>query len=97
MILELVYAVGSSFPKPLQKKIKNIAAKIGFESGDWVRIVMYRECFAFIESIGPETRDVLESQERLRGGGRVLSLNLIGPLNFPISTFVPKYSIGSST
>jgi SAM-dependent methyltransferase len=37
-----------------------MALKMGFEATDWVRIVMYRECFAFIESIGPDTADVLE-------------------------------------
>jgi len=41
-------------------KIKNIAGRIGFDTTDWARVVMYRECFAFIESIGPETLDVLE-------------------------------------
>ncbi len=59
-MLDLVYAVGRSFPKSVRMKIKNMAVRIGFDTTDWVRVVMYQECFAFIERIGPETIDVLE-------------------------------------
>jgi len=59
-MLDMVYAVGRSFPKSVRMKIKNMAVRIGFDATDWVRVVMYQECFAFIESIGPETVDVLE-------------------------------------
>jgi SAM-dependent methyltransferase len=41
-------------------KIKSMADRMGFDTTDWVRVVMYQECFSFIESIGPETLDVLE-------------------------------------
>jgi SAM-dependent methyltransferase len=41
-------------------KIKNMAGWVGFDTTDWVRVIMYRECFAFIKSISPETLDVLE-------------------------------------
>jgi len=33
---------------------------IGYDTTDWLRVVMYRECFAFIDSLGPEQLDVLE-------------------------------------
>ena len=57
-MLELIYTIGRSLPKSL--RIKEMASRMGFDHTDWVRVVMYRECFAFIESIGPETIDVLE-------------------------------------
>lgn len=33
---------------------------IGYEPIDWVRTVMYRECYKLIEELRPETLDVLE-------------------------------------
>ena len=57
-MLELVYTMGRSLPKSL--RIKDIAARMGFNTTDWARVVMYQECNAFIESIEPETIDVLE-------------------------------------
>ena len=33
---------------------------IGYDTTDWLRVVMYRECFSFIEFLGPERLDVLE-------------------------------------
>lgn len=41
-------------------KIKNMMGKIGFDTTHWIRVLMYQECFAFIESIEPQTIDVLE-------------------------------------
>jgi SAM-dependent methyltransferase len=41
-------------------RFKTQLARIGFDTTDWIRVVMYRECFAFIRSIRPETLDVLE-------------------------------------
>jgi hypothetical protein len=32
----------------------------GFDTTDWLRVIMYRRCFSFIENIRPETLDVLE-------------------------------------
>lgn len=43
-----------------RQKVKNAAGRVGFDTTDWLRVVMYRECFAFIHSINPETLDVLE-------------------------------------
>ena len=33
---------------------------VGYEPTDWVRTVMYRECYKLIQGLGPETLDVLE-------------------------------------
>jgi SAM-dependent methyltransferase len=33
---------------------------IGYDTTDWMRVVMYRECFAFIDRLGPGRLDVLE-------------------------------------
>ena len=41
-------------------RVKNTLAKVGFDSTDWLRVVMYRQCFAFIQSIRPEALDTLE-------------------------------------
>ena len=52
-MLELVYTVGRSLPKSL--RIKDMAIRMGFNTTDWVRVVLYQEINAFIESIEPET------------------------------------------
>ena len=41
-------------------RVKSVLARVGFDSTDWIRVVMYRQCFAFIQSIRPETLDTLE-------------------------------------
>jgi SAM-dependent methyltransferase len=41
-------------------RVKNMLATVGFDSTDWLRVVMYRQCFAFIQGIRPETLDTLE-------------------------------------
>jgi SAM-dependent methyltransferase len=41
-------------------RVKSALARVGFDSTDWIRVVMYRQCFAFIQSIRPETLDTLE-------------------------------------
>lgn len=44
----------------LRVKIKSTLGKVGFDTTDWLRVVMYRRCFEFIRGIRPETLDVLE-------------------------------------
>src|SRR5258708_29127104 len=41
-------------------KIRQGLKNIGFDTTDWVRVVMYRRCFEFIRTLGPEKLDVLE-------------------------------------
>jgi SAM-dependent methyltransferase len=41
-------------------KVKTVLEIVGFDTTDWVRVVMYRRCFDFIKTLGPEKLDVLE-------------------------------------
>jgi SAM-dependent methyltransferase len=41
-------------------KLRMVLTTIGFETADWVRVVMYRRCFEFIRTLKPENLDVLE-------------------------------------
>jgi SAM-dependent methyltransferase len=41
-------------------RFKSILKKFGFDTTDWVRVVMYRRCFEFICTLKPESLDVLE-------------------------------------
>jgi SAM-dependent methyltransferase len=40
--------------------LKAILNRFGFDTTDWVRVIMYRRCFEFIRSLGPEKLDALE-------------------------------------
>ena len=40
--------------------LKFLMNKVGFDTTDWVRVVMYERCFSFIRSLGPEQLDALE-------------------------------------
>ena len=41
-------------------KLKRALNLIGYTTTDWVRVVMYKRCFAFVQSLGPERLEVLE-------------------------------------
>src|SRR6266550_7120946 len=41
-------------------RLKSILGKVGFDTTDWLRVVMYGRCFEFIRGIQPETLNVLE-------------------------------------
>lgn len=41
-------------------RVRSLLNKLGYDTTDWVRVVMYRECFSFIESLSPGTLDTLE-------------------------------------
>src|SRR5260370_35505392 len=41
-------------------KIRQGLKAIGFATTDWVRVVMYRRCFEFVHTLGPENLDVFE-------------------------------------
>ena len=68
-----------------KEKLKTLMERFGFEHSDWVRIVMYRECRDFIESLNPPELDVLEIS-----GGRFWD-------GFPFKSFTkteyPAYDI----
>jgi SAM-dependent methyltransferase len=44
----------------VRAKIRLALRAVGFDATDWVRVVLYRKCFEFIRSLGPEKLDVLE-------------------------------------
>jgi len=44
----------------LKEKLRKVLGAIGYETADWVRIVMYRQCFEFIRQLDPSTLDVME-------------------------------------
>jgi SAM-dependent methyltransferase len=44
----------------LRVRLKSALGKVGFDTTDWLRVVMYRRCFEFIRGIRPETLSVLE-------------------------------------
>jgi SAM-dependent methyltransferase len=47
--------------RPQQKaRLRRALRAVGCETTDWMRIVMYRECFAFVRRLGPERLDALE-------------------------------------
>ena len=48
-----------SHPKAKDELARALRA-VGYDTTDWLRVVMYRECFSFIETLGPERLDVLE-------------------------------------
>jgi SAM-dependent methyltransferase len=46
---------------PVQRaKARDLLNKVGYDTTDWVRVAMYRSCFAYLRSLGPEALDVLE-------------------------------------
>jgi SAM-dependent methyltransferase len=44
----------------LWEKLRKVIRSTGYDTTDWVRSVMYERCFQFIQSLRPETLDVLE-------------------------------------
>lgn len=44
----------------LWEKLRRIVRSAGYDTADWVRSEMYRDSFAFIQTLQPETLDVLE-------------------------------------
>lgn len=44
----------------MKTRLRRVLHSVGYDTTDWMRIVMYRRCFEFIQSLGPERLDVLE-------------------------------------
>jgi SAM-dependent methyltransferase len=44
----------------VKQRLKTVLHFVGYDTVDWVRVVMYRDCFEFVRSLGPENLDVLE-------------------------------------
>ncbi|MGU3287807.1 class I SAM-dependent methyltransferase [Methylobacterium mesophilicum] len=43
-----------------KNKLRDLLEKSGYKTQDWVRYVMYRECFSYIDKLGPQHLNVLE-------------------------------------
>lgn len=50
----------------LKASLKRLANKVGYDTTDWVRVVMYRDSFEFIRKLNPSDLSVLE----ISGGGQ---------------------------
>ena len=59
MIDEALASLARSRPA-LKQRLGDLLKRIGYDTADWMRIVMYRRCFEFIRTLGPEKLDVLE-------------------------------------
>jgi SAM-dependent methyltransferase len=44
----------------LKDRLRKTLHSIGYETDDWVRVMLYRDAFAFIRQLAPENLDVLE-------------------------------------
>lgn len=44
----------------LKERLRKTLQAVGYETDDWVRIMLYRDAFQFIRAMRPETLDVLE-------------------------------------
>jgi SAM-dependent methyltransferase len=59
MIAEAIAGWSRSQPR-LKARLRRALHAVGYDTTDWMRIVMYRHCFAFIRELGAERLDVLE-------------------------------------
>jgi len=66
MVSLMANMISNHLSEPQKEKLKAFLRHVGIEHEDWVRIVEYRECFAFIRGLHPERLDALE----ISGGGR---------------------------
>ncbi len=59
MVDEALTSLARSRPA-LKQRVREMLNRFGYETADWMRIVMYRRCFEFVRELGPERLDVLE-------------------------------------
>ena len=59
MIADTITNLARSQPE-LKARLRRALHNAGYDTTDWMRIVMYRHCFEFVRSLGPERLDVLE-------------------------------------
>src|SRR5690349_17344304 len=59
MIAEAITGWARSQPQ-VKDRLRRVFRAAGYDTTDWMRIVMYRRCFEFVRSLGPETLDALE-------------------------------------
>ncbi len=59
MLGEILLGFMRSRPE-LKARLRMTLRNFGFDTADWMRVVMYRRCFAFVQSLMPDALDVLE-------------------------------------
>jgi SAM-dependent methyltransferase len=69
-------------PAGTRDKVRRMLRAVGYDTTDWIRVVMYRRCFEFVRSLKPELLDVLE----IAAGPqwcREFSFKTYTPANYP--------------
>jgi len=74
----------------LKDRLRRTLRAIGYETDDWVRVMMYRDAFGFLRQLGPENLDVMEVS-----GGVQWRREL--PFKSYRSTEYPEFDICSET
>jgi SAM-dependent methyltransferase len=59
MISEAITSITRPRPR-LKARLRAALHSIGYDTADWMRIVMYQRCFAFLRTLGPGRLDALE-------------------------------------
>lgn len=59
MFAETLTSLARSSPS-LKARLQNVLDRIGYDTADWMRIVMYQKCFEYIRNLRPERLDTLE-------------------------------------
>jgi SAM-dependent methyltransferase len=59
MFAETLTSLARSSPS-LKARLQGLLDRLGYDTADWMRIVMYQRCFEYIRSLGPERLDALE-------------------------------------
>src|SRR3954454_9601086 len=77
MISDFVISSVPSRPK-LKQHLQTVLEHIGYNTTDWVRVVMYQRCFSFVRSLGPERLDVLEISAGPQWRGRFAFRSYMG-------------------
>ncbi len=50
----------SRSPRRVKARLRQALHAVGYDTADWMRIVMHRRCFAFVRSLAPGRLDALE-------------------------------------
>jgi SAM-dependent methyltransferase len=59
--MNLASILGRATSDPsFRSTVKSLLKNVGFDTTDWLRVIMYKRCFEFIRSLGPEGLDALE-------------------------------------
>jgi SAM-dependent methyltransferase len=59
MIADALTGWARSRPQ-LKNRLRRALHALGYDTTDWMRIVMYRRCFEFVRALGPQRLDALE-------------------------------------